>query len=69
MSRDELIAELMKHPADAEIAFEYTYLPPCDCPDYCYCPYVTERKEVSTVDLCTINENAHRCPPTIVLRY
>jgi hypothetical protein len=69
MKRDELIAELMKHPADATIEVEFRYQPRCSCTEYCYCPEEHERKEIDTVDFCTINEKAHRCPPSIVLRY
>lgn len=71
MTRDELIAELMKHPPDAEVEVEYRYQPACNCAAqdmYCYCQQEEERRGIETVDFCTINPLAHRCPPVIVLR-
>lgn len=50
MTVKTLIEELFKFDPNKEVFFEYSYRPPCDCREYCYCGYNTERELVSTVD-------------------
>lgn len=72
MLRDDLIKELMKYPADAEVKFEYSYKDQCYCkPDddsCCYCGYTDARDTVRSVDLLKINEYGNKCKPEIVLK-